>query len=305
MDYRRLAPDPILRDFVEAIWVQDLPGASRQRPSWVLPTGTVELLFQYRDPLAHVEKDGDRSMPLSYVTGQRTRPVLPVATGDTGIVLVSLFPWTLPRLFRAPPSELVDGYTDLRLLLPRDRLDRLEESLSRAGASARVELVQALLADLLRRERPDARIRRATERLAKRDAPPGISGLASELGWSPRTFRRRFHDEVGIAPKTFQRIMRFQHALRLGRAGRGWSRVAADCHYSDQAHLIREMREFSGRTPGRLPGELRRPLDLFNGPDASRFFSTVYQESVPQRARTQATSSRNSPSCPSATRNPT
>jgi AraC-like DNA-binding protein len=276
MTYRRLAPDPRLRGIVEGIWIQEAPDAARGPVRPVLPTGTVEILFHYRDPMVHLEASGERTLPRSYVTGQRTRPVLPAGTGDIGIVLVSLFPWALPCLFRQPPADLVDGYTDVGLLLPPGHLHRLEERLARCRASRRVGLVQAFLLGLLNGASPDARVRLAAERLAGHDAPLGIHGVARELGWSCRTLRRRFQAEVGIPPKTFQRIMRFQRALRLRRTGSGWPAVAAHCGYSDQAHLIREVKEFSGRTPGQVPWDFERPLDLFNARDVSRFFSTVY-----------------------------
>lgn len=67
---------------------------------------------------------------------------------------------------------------------------------------------------------------------------------------------REFRQRVGVSPKTLSRIARFQNLLRLsGRdASRSWSDLAAASGYADQAHLVREFREFSGTTPTGRPG---------------------------------------------------
>ncbi len=59
-------------------------------------------------------------------------------------------------------------------------------------------------------------------------------------------------DGVGVTPKLFfARIVRFQGAFeRWGEDPRGWARVAADCGYYDQAHLLRDFRQFAGDPPG-------------------------------------------------------
>ena len=78
-----------------------------------------------------------------------------------------------------------------------------------------------------------------------------ISALARESGWSVRQLERRFRSETGLSPRVLARIVRFQRVFRaLGRERSDWVSVALDCGYSDQPHLIREFREFTGQTPG-------------------------------------------------------
>jgi AraC-like DNA-binding protein len=77
-----------------------------------------------------------------------------------------------------------------------------------------------------------------------------LGWLASEVGSSDRNLERLFREYVGLSPKTFCRIVRFQRALRsLEEAGEGWAAIAADCGYYDQSHLIRDFREFARQTP--------------------------------------------------------
>jgi AraC-like DNA-binding protein len=91
-----------------------------------------------------------------------------------------------------------------------------------------------------------------------RDQPKGVRPLyvrARDLGLSERQLRRRFERAVGYGPATLRRIQRFQRFLAIAHAsasGTSLARLAADAGYADQAHLAREARRLSGRTPSEL-----------------------------------------------------
>jgi AraC-like DNA-binding protein len=100
-----------------------------------------------------------------------------------------------------------------------------------------------VLADALPAARPDLR-----PWLALRSEP--VESVADAAGCSPRQLRRRCLDETGLTPKRLARILRFRRALRLARSpDRDWADIAICCGYFDQAHLIRDFREFTGGPP--------------------------------------------------------
>ena len=78
-----------------------------------------------------------------------------------------------------------------------------------------------------------------------------ISGVTDQIGLSPQRFIQMFRDETGFTPKVFCRIRRFQQALdrMQGRKNVEWARVALDCGYFDQAHLINDFRSITGYSP--------------------------------------------------------
>ncbi len=78
-----------------------------------------------------------------------------------------------------------------------------------------------------------------------------IGAVTGQLGLSARRFIQVFSAEVGLNPKLFCRVRRFQRALRHADRGRriAWAALAADCGYFDQAHLIHDFRAFSGISP--------------------------------------------------------
>src|SRR5262249_45351761 len=83
-----------------------------------------------------------------------------------------------------------------------------------------------------------------------------VSATARHAGLSMRQFERRFREAVGISPKLFSRMQRFQHVFHaLEGPHTDWVTEAIRCGYFDQAHLIRDFREFTGATPTALLSE--------------------------------------------------
>jgi AraC-like DNA-binding protein len=83
-----------------------------------------------------------------------------------------------------------------------------------------------------------------------------VKVVADELGISERQLRRVFRDAVGVGPKAFARLVRFNRALDAARRGDSWTRIAAATGYCDQAHLIDDFRAIAGTTPRALMHEL-------------------------------------------------
>ena len=85
-----------------------------------------------------------------------------------------------------------------------------------------------------------------------------IAELCRELGWSRRHLAVRFRDEVGLAPKVYARVLRFERAAALlaRDGGARFAEIAYQCGYYDQAHLNRDFREFAGTSPSDYVGRL-------------------------------------------------
>jgi AraC-like DNA-binding protein len=110
-----------------------------------------------------------------------------------------------------------------------------------------------LLARAIRPLQRRAEIAFAVERLASAPQDYSIAMLSEHVGLSARRFTRLFTLEVGLTPKLYARVERFQRVLREMDAPAGdWSDIAQRCGYFDQSHLIRECRSLSGFTPGEL-----------------------------------------------------
>jgi AraC-like DNA-binding protein len=131
-------------------------------------------------------------------------------------------------------TELENQLGDLRTLAQKVR--RLDELLV-----ARVNVCD------------DSPVRLLVREIVSRGGQFTVEELASTAGISNRQLARRFLTDVGLTPKLFCRILRFQQVFRaLDRNDAGWAAVAIDCGYYDQAHLIRDFQQFAGQAPALL-----------------------------------------------------
>jgi AraC-like DNA-binding protein len=91
----------------------------------------------------------------------------------------------------------------------------------------------------------------ALSRLWQTEGRVRVGSLAAQLGCSRRYLHARFREQVGLAPKTVARLVRFGAVRRrIERAPARWADVAYECGYADQSHLNRDFRELAGTTPG-------------------------------------------------------
>jgi len=80
---------------------------------------------------------------------------------------------------------------------------------------------------------------------------PSVSQAVEQVGFSQRRFIQLFSNEVGLTPKLFSRVCRFQNIIQTAHAQNevNWAAVALDCGYYDQAHFIHDFHSFPGITP--------------------------------------------------------
>ncbi|MCE9667639.1 AraC family transcriptional regulator [Myxococcus stipitatus] len=214
-----------------------------------LPDGEAELIFRF------TPTRGD-----AYVVGTRLRvfhkqgdDVPPLA------IAVRFKPGGAYPFFGVPMSELNERVVSLDTLWGRDGALLREALCETPDVAGRVQQVEAALAGRLRSgsvfEPASAHVvRRAVRTLTRATELPRVDALARELGVSERQLRRAFDDVVGMGPKAFARIVRFQRAVRASRRmpTPDWGAIAAATGYYDQAHLITEFRELTGVTPRAL-----------------------------------------------------
>jgi transcriptional regulator GlxA family with amidase domain len=103
---------------------------------------------------------------------------------------------------------------------------------------------------------PDPLVSRAIAllRAHRRWDGPLVRHLVAELPTSERQLERRFERVVGLTPKRYAALLRFERAVAALRTGVALGTVAIEAGYYDQAHFNRDFRRFAGTTPTRLGG---------------------------------------------------
>ena len=149
-------------------------------------------------------------------------------------------------------SELADAHVGLEALWGTSAIELRERLCEAKTPVKRFNLLEkTLLAHLFRPLQRHYAVRFALDTFGRADSGPAIRDVARDVGLSQRRFIQLFAREVGMSPKLFCRVRRFRQALETVRQTTvpNWSRVAADCGYYDQSHLIHDFRFFSSLSP--------------------------------------------------------
>ncbi|WP_043635066.1 DUF6597 domain-containing transcriptional factor [Nonomuraea candida] len=180
-----------------------------------------------------------------FVAGPDTGPMpTSVGAGDT-LVGVRFRPGAAGDLFGLPLKELRDRRVPLtELPALRALVSDLTDRPALTGVEARLRALQsAVRRRLAGGAGPDPVAPAIAAALGRGRT---VAEVAWDLGYSERQLQRRSVASFGYAPKTLQRIVRFQHALRLARAGVPQAEVAVVAGYTDQAHLAHDVKRLSG-----------------------------------------------------------
>ena len=174
------------------------------------------------------------------------------------------------QLFGIPMTELTDSAHDAYGVIG-STIPRLEHELGDTASFAeRIRLIEERLIRMLGcRGTPDP-VAIAANSLFANDGIRRVSAMASDSGLSPRQFERRFLAQVGVPPKLYARIIRFNAALdhKLRWPSCAWSRIANDHDFYDQMDLVHDCRDFTGESPSRFL------THLAGVPEFHTFFAT-------------------------------
>jgi AraC-like DNA-binding protein len=206
----------------------------------------------------HYGQNREIRSPRSIVVGPQVSRVDLRFPPDHLMVCAAFWPGGLHRLLGVPVKELFDFSVESRALLGpaiTEVEDRLTET---TDYSRMLALVESYLLRALRRQ-PTHAAARPLDRLLPLLLPTGrttasLETLAAEACLSPRQFERSFIERVGMSPKLYARIVRFDRAFRLKeqQPDLDWLAVAVHCGYYDYRHLVRDFKEFAGVTPPQL-----------------------------------------------------
>ncbi|WP_338118068.1 helix-turn-helix domain-containing protein [Streptomyces coryli] len=222
----------------------------------VVPNGRVAVVINLGQPFARVRRPGEAGATAvgSLVAGLEDGPRVLAHPGGQEAIRVELTPVGAYRLFALPLRELTNRVVELDEIFGRDTRFLVERLATTPDWAARFDLLDAaLLARLADGPEAAPEVHHAWRLLAGAGGALPVTRLADEVGWSQGHLVRRFTQQIGLAPKTAARVLRFHRAVGLlTREGAEPGAVAAACGFYDQAHLNRDFRALGETTPGQV-----------------------------------------------------
>ncbi|MEM7167279.1 MAG: helix-turn-helix domain-containing protein [Planctomycetota bacterium] len=249
MHYSEFIPPPSLQRVVRCIWELRASAETQAPVERVLPDGCGEIIINLADPFTERVGVAFMRQPRVLVVGQLRRFLDIAATGCVDLIGIRCEPTGLRSLLGVSAAELTDQRVDLAVV-SRGLQRRLLAAARVAGLHARRQaLLRVLCAAVNDGRGPHSWLPTALCEIERSQGRAGVRQLARSVHCSDRQLERVFRDEVGMTPKVYARIVRFQSVLRRHVVGRSWAELAVECGYSDQAHLIRDFRSFAGVAP--------------------------------------------------------
>jgi AraC-like DNA-binding protein len=256
-------PSVPLASYVQKLWYCD-GYQGGHRTERVLPDGRFQLVISLADgplraPIDPMGEGGECASSL--LLGARSRfSVIETAKLRSAMGVV-FRPGGVHAFLGTPADEFYHKNVPLDLIwgsTARSLADRLRLASHPAEKFQRLEAI--LLGRINRRVQLNAAVQYALEEFARRRQIPSVREVAQEAGLSRRRFTQLFREQIGLTPKLYCRVQRFQNALQQIASGASvnWAQLALATGYCDQAHLAHEFQDFSGLSPGAYLASDRR-----------------------------------------------
>ena len=218
----------------------------------VLPDTCVELFVNYTNtPVAII---GDKLYRRSIITFRMSRPMDIQMRKGSGCLAICFLPGMAYKFIRLPMHVLADTTTALGDIW-KGLAANIEDKLANARSNdIRVAIAQQYLTTLLAGSKHDQQVAHCLQQIQLADNPVTVKQLTDSTGMSQRQLSRRFQQTVGLSPKEYLRVNRFirslQHLKRYPK--RSLTEIAYQSRYYDQAHFIRDYKDYTGCTPGEV-----------------------------------------------------
>jgi len=255
MIFHSHSPRPPLNRYIASIWLQQGydPAHALER---IMPDGCAAFIINLREDRFRLPgRDNDnetRTISGAILSGTRSKYAVLDTACQSSVMGVHFKPGGVFPFLAMPVSELHGEVLTLDLIwgsMANELRDQLVEAVL-PGSKFRI-MERFLLRTMRRAAEPHPAVAYALRQFQDAPGEHSIIGLSRSIGLSQRHFIQLFAEHVGMTPKKYCRVRRFQHVLKLIHSERevNWAEIAIACDYFDQAHFNHDFRAFSGINP--------------------------------------------------------
>jgi AraC-like DNA-binding protein len=255
MIYRTYVPPFPLSQFVDWFWFYE-GYEPEHRKERLLPNGAMELVIDlYEKPKRLFDRRDQtlfRSYRRSWISGTHSEFIVIEAAPHSSMMGIHFKPGGAFPFFSFPLTELKDSVIELEAIWGGASIDLRDQLIEEPNPAGKFRILEAFLLGLVRKPLVPARAASfALQRFCTELNAMPIRAVADQLGMSQKHFIEEFSKVVGVTPKLFCRIRRFQRVIQLIEQQKRieWADISCSCGYYDQPHFIRDFYAFSGLNP--------------------------------------------------------
>jgi AraC-like DNA-binding protein len=251
----RHIPAPPLDKFIEYLWLFVSPPRAFVKER-MMPSGSATLVINLLEDEVRNYTGDDlqivHRLPGSALTAAQSRSFVIDTIEQIDVMGVEFHPGGAWPFFGAAADELANQHVALKDLWGGSAESLRAQLLAAPTPREKFWILERALTRLAARPiQIDECVAHAVRALSQSPQVQTIAALGQRMSISARKFSRLFTQQVGLKPKTFARVQRFNRVLAQIGLGReiDWASVVAQCGYYDQAHFIHDFRAFSGFIP--------------------------------------------------------
>ncbi len=254
MLYQEFRPCAALQPYVDRYWCSEYPQQLVKGDHInLLPSGQTEWVFCYGDPFTvHSSEGKPFQVVQSMLGGPISGGIRLSYNGCLKVFAVRFHTTGMHRLTNLPMHEVTNSHHPLDEVFGRSTRQLVTQILEAPSAPERVQLVEGFLLKQLQRQKASAHfVDWALEWMAQQTGPVTVQQLAEECSVGSRQLERLFEEHVGLSPRRFLRIIRFNRAMKLihEQPKLRLTEVTYTCGYADQAHFSHDFKTIAGASP--------------------------------------------------------
>ncbi len=252
-------PNIELSEFVKRYWTLDGEKENIPLRNTIVPDGTMKLIFHYGDTYRHHSQNGSvTTLPKCFLIGQLTKPYVIEPIGVTGSFVVQFKPNGFVPFTSIPIKEMENTAVPLDILFGEKGKELGEQILNANSTSERIQIIETFLfSQLADKHRIDNVVKSTVETIFNANGQFSVNEFSESNKINRRQLARKFSSTIGLSPKQLAKTIRIQGVLKvlLNEEISSLTDLAYENEYFDQAHFIKEFKEFTGLTPKEFFGD--------------------------------------------------
>lgn len=254
MDYQTYEPHIDVKSLVSCYWTLEVPKQAEPQKQRIVPDGCIEMAFILGEDIKRYTSEKEFILqPRAMVLGQTIEPFYIEPTGFVKTFAVRFYPYGFANFVSEPINHLANKETPINQLFEVESADDLEQKIIKADhTEERIAIIEKFLLRRLNDEKTiNTIVKNTVDSLLSTKGSASINVILKDDLSKRRQLERNFKKQIGVSPKQLGKVIRLQTALKmlLNQKSENLTDIAYNSEYFDQAHFIKDFREFTGINP--------------------------------------------------------